>query len=167
MLSPLLAAHAENSTGYRSGVSSDALPHRVFRLPALAYVVVLFLLFGAAPLAFTTGGYEGEDAHIGPQTLLLLVPVIAAVFIARWATIVDSTGITIRAAFGKRVLRWAEVHGLSVKDRSVYAMTTTGAWRLPCVHVRDLAVLSRASGGHLPEIDFPTPKFAPSRRRRR
>ena len=147
-------------------MSPDVVPHRVFRLPALAYLVVLFLLFGTAPLAFTTGGYEGENAHIGPQTLLLLIPVVAAVFIARWATIVDSTGITIRAAFGKRVLPWTELRGLSVKDRSVYAMSTTGAWRLPCVHVRDLATLSRASGGHLPEIDFPTAKFAPSRRRR-
>ena len=167
MLSPLLTAHPENSTGYRSGVSSDAVAHRVFRLPALAYLTLLFLLFGTAPLAFTTGGYEGEEAKVGPQTLWLLVPIVAAVFIARWATIVDSTGLTIRAAFGKRVLPWAEVRGLSVKDRSVYAITDAGAWRLPCVHVRDLAVLSRASGGHLPEIDFPTPKFAPSRRRRR
>jgi hypothetical protein len=148
-------------------VSSDVVPHRVFRLPALTYLVVLFLLFGTAPLAFTTGGYEGEEAHLGPQTLLLLVPIVAAIFIARWATIVDSTGITIRAAFGKRVLPWADLRGLSVKDRSVYAMTATDAWRLPCVHVGDLAVLSRASGGHLPDIDFPTPKFAPSRRRRR
>lgn len=148
-------------------MSSEDSPARVFRLPALAYLAVLFLLFGTAPLAFTSGGYESEQAHLGPQTLLLVVPILAAVFIARWATIVDSTGITIRAAFGRRVLPWAELRGLSVKDRSVYALTATGAWRLPCVHVRDLGVLSRAGGGHLPEIDFPTPKFAPSRRRRR
>ena len=148
-------------------MSRDAVQPRTFRLPALAYIAVLFLLFGTAPLAFTSGGYEAESAHVGPQTLLLLIPIVAAVFIARWATVVDSTGITIRAAFGKRVLPWADLRGLTVRDRSVYALTDTDAWRLPCVHVRDLGVLSRASGGHLPEIDDPAPKFAPSRRRRR
>jgi hypothetical protein len=167
MHSRLLAVHAENLTGYRSSVSPEAVQSRVFRLPALTYLAVLFLLFGTAPLAFTAGGYEAESARLGPQTLLLLVPILTAVFIARWATIVDSTGITIRAAFGKRVLPWADLRGLSVEDRSVYALTTGGAWRLPCVHVRDLGVLSRASGGHLPDIDDPTPKFAPQRRRRR
>jgi hypothetical protein len=139
----------------------------VFRLPVLAYLVVLFLLFGTAPLAFTTHGYEGEDAHLGPQTLLLLIPVVAAVFIARWATVVDSRGITIRAAFGSRLLPWAELRGLSVNGRSVYAQTADGSWRLPCVHVNNLADLARASGGRLPEIDDPKPKFAPQRRRRR
>ena len=148
-------------------MSSDVAAPRVFRLPALAYLAVLFLLFGTAPLAFTSGGYESEAAHLGPQTLLLLVPVLAAVFVARWATIVDSTGITVRAAFGKRLVPWAEIQGISVDGRSVYATTRDGSWRLPCVHVRDLGVLSRASGGHLPEIDDPTPRFAPQRRRRR
>jgi hypothetical protein len=42
-----------------------------------------------------------------------------------------------------------------------------GAVRLPCVRVADLAAVSRASGGHLPEIADPVPKFAPQRRRRR
>jgi hypothetical protein len=139
----------------------------VFRLPKLAYLAVLFLLFGTAPLAFTEGGYEAEAAHVGPQTLLMVIPVAAAVFIARWATIVDPSGITIRAAFGRRLIPWNEIRGLSVDGRTVYANTDDGAWRLPCVHVAELGVLSRASSGHLPEIDDPTPKYAPQRRRRR
>ena len=149
-------------------MSSQAVPARVFRLPRLTYLVVLFLLFGTAPLAFTSGGYEGEPAHLGPQTLLLVLPVLATVFIARWATIVNSTGITIRAAFGRRVLPWTQIQGLSVRDeRDVYVVTADGDWRLPCVHVRDLGMLTAASSGHLPKVDDPTPKFAPSRRRRR
>jgi hypothetical protein len=140
---------------------------RVFRLPRSAYLVVLFLLFGTAPLAFTSGGYESEPAHLGPQTLLLLIPVVAAVFIARWATIVDAAGITVRAAFGRQVLPWDEIRGLSVRGRSVYALTADGAWRLPCVHVANLAAMANASGGRLPELDEPTPKYAPQRRRRR
>jgi hypothetical protein len=167
MLSRLLAAHLQNSTGYRFGVTSDGGPTYVFRLPALAYLAVLFLLFGCAPIAFTGHGIEGEQAVVGPQTLILLVPVVAAVFIARWATLVDATGITIRAAFGRRELPWTDVRGLSVRDGDVYAVTDDGTWRLPCVHVKHLGAVSRASGGHLPQLDDPTPKFAPSRRRRR
>jgi hypothetical protein len=167
MLSRLLAAHLQNTTGYRFRVTSEGSPTYVFRLPALTYLAVLFLLFGCAPVAFTVHGIEGENAAVGPQTLVLLIPVIAAIFIARWATLVDPTGITIRAAFGKRVLPWRDIKGLSVRDGRVSAVTADGEWRLPCVHVKHLGAMSRASGGHLPQIDDPTPKFAPSRRRRR
>jgi hypothetical protein len=139
----------------------------VFRLPALTYLVVLFLAFGCAPVAFTTHGVEGESAVVGPQTLILLVPAVAAVFIARWATIVDATGITVRAAFGRRVLPWPAVRGLSVSGTAVYAVLADGAVRLPCVRVNNLAELSRASGGHLPAVADPTPKYAPQRRRLR
>jgi hypothetical protein len=140
---------------------------RVFRLPALAYLVVLLLLFGCAPIAFTVHGIEGEVAVVGPQTLVLLVPVIAAVFIARTATIVDSEGIIVRAAFGRQRLRWGEIRGLSVTGTTVYAVLADGSVRLPCVRVSNLADLSEASDGRLPEIARPTPKYAPQRRRRR
>jgi hypothetical protein len=65
------------------------------------------------------------------------------------------------------VLPWDEIRGLSVRGRSVYALTADGAWRLPCVHVANLAAMANASGGRLPELDEPTPKYAPQRRRRR
>jgi hypothetical protein len=139
----------------------------VFRLPALAYLAVLFLLFGTLPFAFTGQGFEGEQAVVGPQTLVLLVPVLAAIFIARWATFVDAGGITVRAAFGQRRLRWDEVRGLALNGPRVYAVLTDGSVRLPCVRVADLAEVSRASGGHLPPLADPVPKFAPQRRRRR
>lgn len=139
----------------------------MFRLPALTYLVVLFLAFGSAPIAFTVHGIEGETAVIGPQTLILILPVLAAVFIARWATIVDTGGITIRAAFGKRVVPWTELRGLSVTGTSVYAVLADGSVRLPCVRVANLGELSRASAGRLPEIADPRPKFAPQPRRRR
>jgi len=148
---------------------------RVFRLPAMAYLAVLFVLFGTIPLAFTAANFsfsakhaaQGAPGVLGWQSLLLVFPVLVAVFIRRWATIVDANGITIRAAFGKRLLPWAELRGLSIRNRTIYAMTDDGAWRLPCVHVADLGVLSRASEGHLPEIPDPRPRFAPQRRRRR
>ena len=139
----------------------------MFRLPPLAYLVVLFLVFGCAPFAFTVHGIEGESAAVGPQTLVLLLPILAAVVIARWATIVDGHGVVVRAAFGKRQFPWEEIRGLSVTGTSVYAVLDDGSVRLPCVRVSDLAAVSRASDGRLPEIADPTPKFAPQRRRRR
>jgi hypothetical protein len=140
---------------------------RIFRLPALAYLAVLFLLFGAAPFAFTGQGIEGESAEIGPQTVVLIIPVLAAVFIARWATIVDPDGVVVRAAFGSRHYDWTQVRGLAVDGTHVLLVLADGAVRLPCVRVADLAAVSRASGGHLPELPDPTPKFTPQRRRRR
>jgi hypothetical protein len=148
-------------------VSAPAPSARAFRLPALAYLAVLFLLFGTAPFAFTGSGEEGEPAVIGPQTLVLLIPVLAAVFIARWATIVDADGVTVRAAFGQRRYGWAQVRGLSVDGTHVLLVLADGAVRLPCVRVADLGAVSRASGGHLPELRDPVPRFAPQRRRRR
>jgi hypothetical protein len=176
MFSRILAAHVENHTGYRSGVTSGSDGEaRVFRLPLSAYLVVLFLFFGAIPLAFTASGFSFDDRSgeqgapvvIGWQTLLLLVPVVAAVFIRRTATFVDDAGIRVRALLGSRRLAWDELRGLSVQGRSVYAVTFDGAVRLPCVHVTELGTVSRASGGRLPELADPKPKYAPQRRRRR
>jgi hypothetical protein len=156
-------------------VSAPTPNARVFRLPALAYIVVLLLLFGSIPLAFTVssfhfdakGGEQGAPPVVGWQTLFLLLPALAAVFIRRTATIVDTGGIRVRALFGSRRLPWDELRGLSVTGTTVYAVLADGSVRLPCVRVADLAEVSRASGGRLPEIADPTPKFAPRRRRRR
>jgi Bacterial PH domain len=129
---------------------------RVFRLPRSAYLAVLFLALCTTPLV------QHPLASIA-----YLIPVAAAVFIARTATIVDARGITVRALAGHRILPWADVRGLSVTGRSVYAVTDGGAVRLPCVRLADLAALSAASGGHLPQLPEATPKYAPSRRTRR
>lgn len=133
----------------------------------MAYGVVLLLLFGVLPLAFTKDGTEGSAAAISLRSLLIVVPLLAAGFIARTATIVDEHGIRVRAVFGQRVLPWSTVRGLTIQDRSIYAVIDGGTIRLPCVRVADLAALSRASGGHLPEVAEAPPKYAPMRRRRR
>ena len=146
---------------------SSPLPARTFRLPALAYLAVLLLLFGVIPLAFTADGAEKAQAVVGPRAALLLIPVVAAVFIARTATIVDERGIRVRAAFGQRVLPWDQVRGLTVDQRNVLVVVDDGAVRLPCVSINDLAAISRASGGHLPELAEGRIKQPPTRRMRR
>ncbi len=127
---------------------------RVFRVSKPAYLAVLVLALCVTPLV-----------QHPIATIVYVIPVAAAVFIARTATIVDPNGVTVRALIGQRTLPWADVRGLSVTGRSVYAVTADGAVRLPCVRVSDLAAVSAASGGHLPPLPKATPKYAPSRRR--
>jgi hypothetical protein len=139
----------------------------VFRLPRSAYLAVLFLLFGVAPLAFARGGDEGSAAVFGPRVALMLIPVAAAFFIARTATVVSSDGIEVRALFGRRRMSWAQLRGLSIRGTKIYAVLDDGAVRLPCVRVADLHAVAELSDGRLPPVARPVPRYAPSRRRRR
>ena len=146
----------------------------MFRVPRMAYLVVLFLLFGTVPAAFTVANFHFDSAgkaHGAPgvvswQLVLMVIPLLAALFVARTATVVDTAGIVVRAPFGSRRLVWDDIRGLSVTRRNVYAVTRGGAIRLPCVTVANLSTISRVSGGRLPELAEPTPKYAPQRRRR-
>jgi hypothetical protein len=133
----------------------------------MAYLVVLFLVFGTVPLAFAGDGSQGARSALGPRALLILIPILATVFIARTRTIVDETGVSVRALLGTRHLPWSQIRGLSVTERTVYLVCHDGSVRLPCVRIRDLAAVSKASGGRLPEVAEATPKYAPSRQRRR
>jgi Bacterial PH domain len=128
---------------------------RIFRLPRSAYVVVLFVVLGVTPLVRNPA-----------LAVVYLLPVLVVVFIARVATVVDRIGITVRALFGTKHLPWAEIRGLSITGRSVYAVTRDGAIRLPCVRIGDLSAIAAASGDHLPALPEPVPKYAPAKRRR-
>jgi len=137
----------------------------------LAYGIVLVVAFCVTVFApGPRSGVNGERASALDSPLwwlVYLLPIAAAVFIARTATIVDDAGITVRALLGRRRLPWGDVRGLSVTGRSVYAVADDGAVRLPCVRVSDLAALSGASGGHVPQLAEAPPKYAPSRHPRR
>lgn len=130
---------------------------RTFRVSRAAYFVVLFLALGVTALV-----------QRPIFALCYLLPILVIVFIRRTATIVDpDAGITVRALIGQTRLPWTEIRGLSLTGRNLYAVTTDGALRLPCVRIADLAAVSAASGGHLPELPEATPKYAPSGRPRR
>ncbi len=159
----------------------DDVPDRprqeIFRLPRTAYLVVVFLLFGAIALAFGSDASQSltskvtadstNGVHLTWRLAFLALPVLAAAFIARTATVVDGDGVRVRAVLGSRSLPWASVRGLSIAKRGIYAVTDAGSVRLPCVGVAQLSRLARASEGRLPAIADPTPKYAPQRRRRR
>ncbi len=147
-----------------SGVASEV---RVFRLPALTWVPVLFLWVGAIPVAFAAGGSNGAGVHVGYGLVVLIVPAVVTLFVWRTGTVVNAAGMLVRAPFGTRVMPWADVRGLSVTGRAVYAVLRDGSVRLPCVRVSMLSEFARASGGHLPELADPVPKAPPERGRRR
>lgn len=140
----------------------------VFRLPRSAYLAVLFLFFCVMPLAFSaSGGDEGGPAGWTWRLALLLLPLLAALFIARTATVVGPRGFKVRAPFGSRTVPWEQAQGLSVGDRAIYVVTAEGVLRLPCVRVPDLPAIARVSGGRLPELPEAPRKYVPARRRRR
>ena len=151
-------------------MSAPQPPAQTFRLPRTAYLALLFIAFGVWPVALyggesTSGGYA-SPAALTPAIVLFVLPLVAACYIARTATVVNASGITVRALFGAREFGWDEIRGLSLTGTTVYAVLADGSVRLPCVRLTDLAALSRASGGRLPEIAEARPKYAPQRRRR-
>ena len=146
------------------------------RLPRSAYLIVLFLFFGTIPLALvdpsdpgvisSNSGFGSAGLAIGPRLALLLIPVVAAFYIARTATFVGPDGIQVRALLGSKTFPWDVVRGLTVRERAVYAVLNNGAVRLPCTRIAHLHAISLASGGRLPEMEKHVPKPAPTRRRR-
>ena len=149
----------------------------VIRLPRTSYLVVIFLFFACFTVGFGVNGSHGlrdsagrsgfDGFDVGPQTLVFLVPVLVAIFIARTATVVSAEGLRVRALFGSRMLPWDEIRGLTVSGRAIYAVVEGGAIRLPCVRIAHLGPISRLSNGRLPELPDATPKPAPQRQRAR
>jgi hypothetical protein len=126
-----------------------------FRLPRSAYLVIVMLVLGVTALV-----------QHPLAVVAYLIPIAGVVYIRRTATIVDATGITVRALLGETRLPWSQVRGLSLTGRNLYAVTDDGAVRLPCVRIADLAAVTAASDGHLPPLPEATPKYPVQRRRR-
>jgi hypothetical protein len=120
----------------------------VFRLPRSAYLPVLFLGFGVSVLVSSWA-----------WTVVYIVPLLAAVFVARRATVMDSEQITVRAIFGTRRLLWNDVRGLLISERGQVsvALDDQTAVRLPYVRLRHLPVLSQISGNRVPTIPAAAP----------
>ena len=115
----------------------------VFRLPRSAYLPVLFLALGVSVLVSSWW-----------WTLVYLVPLLAAVFVARRATLVDRDRIVVRAILGSVQIPWSGVRGLLIGERGrvSVALDDQTAVRLPYVRVRHLPVLSQVSGNRVPAI---------------
>jgi hypothetical protein len=114
----------------------------VIKHSALAYLIVAFVALCCTAVVYSP-----------VLALVYLVPLAAAYYVARTATVVDSRGLHARAMFGSSTVGWDELAGLRL-DRSgaVYAVDRAGGQlRLPCLRSTRLDALIAAGAGRIPD----------------
>ncbi|UQX89939.1 PH domain-containing protein [Jatrophihabitans telluris] len=120
----------------------DQAPRTVIKHPRSAYLIVAFVALCCTAIVR------------GPlQAAVYLVPLGAALYLARTATIVDAAGLTARAVFGSELVAWESLRGLNLTESgAVYAVEQGGTQlRLPCIRSTKLDPLVRASAGRIPD----------------
>jgi hypothetical protein len=123
-------------------VSDLQVPSRLlFRVPATAVLGALLLAVAAIPFAFAAPGFY----------VIFAVPLGLIVWIVRYRTTADASGLTVRRALTKRALPWSSLKGLRLTKRAgvraVLRNDTEVA--LPAVRTRHLPALALISGGRL------------------
>jgi hypothetical protein len=91
-------------------------------------------------------------ALVSPWALLVLVvPVLLALWVVRVGVTVDDDGIVVQSLAGFRRLPWSELAGIRVgTGRDLFLVTTRGTEvRLPVLRARDLPRLAAMSGGRI------------------
>ena len=110
------------------------------KLPGSAYLPVVFLTLCVTPMA----------QH--PAALLIyLIPLVALLYVIRTATIANTEGVTARALFGSRHVKWADIRGFSTDDRGRVDLAGTDGTvlRLPCTRARHLGSIALVSDGRM------------------
>jgi Bacterial PH domain len=127
------------------GASTDVAPVRLRMSRTMLLPLVLFALCLLPVVLFSPWGL-----------LLLLLPVLLAVWVLRVGVTVDDDGIGVQSLLGRRRIGWAELAGIRVGRRGdLWLVTTRGTeLRLPVLRARDLPRLASLSGGR---IDVPAP----------
>ncbi len=84
--------------------------------------------------------------------LLLLLPLLLAVWVLRVGVTVDDDGVGVQLLVGSRHLAWREVAGIRVGERGALWLVTTRRTelRLPVLRARDLPRLAALSDGRIP-----------------
>ncbi|HEY2448372.1 MAG TPA: PH domain-containing protein [Mycobacterium sp.] len=87
-----------------------------------------------------------------PTAPLLIIPVVLSALIVRLRTQADQNGVTARTLLGSQTLSWAEIEGLRFHKGSWARARLKGGreLRLPAVTFATLPLLTRASGGRVP-----------------
>jgi hypothetical protein len=118
-------------------VGTNAVQFR--RSPALTVAAVIVAI---AVLFVITSPYLAS---------LLILPLGVAVWSRRSGTDADESGLTVRAAVGRRQIPWSDISGFVVENRGqVSAQLTSGrAITLPAVVPEDVPRLVAASGQEL------------------
>ena len=119
------------------------------RMNRTALLPVAFLALCVLPLATVTTW----------TLVLLLVPVVIALWVLRAGVDVGPAGVTVRSLAGRRSVPWTEVAGIRVASGGELWLVTTRSTevRLPVMRARDLPRLAALSGGR---IDIPAPSEA-------
>jgi hypothetical protein len=115
----------------------------VIKHPSSAYLIVAFVALCLTAVVRSP-----------VQALVYLIPIAAACYIARTATIVTADGITAQALLGAQSVSWSELTGLRLTESgAVYAVERSGTQlRLPCVRSTKLDPLTQACAGRLPDL---------------
>lgn len=115
----------------------------VIRISPMAHIAVGFLMLGISALVFA-----------GPAwfVVLLLIPVILSIVVARYRTVADRHTVTARTLFARQTVPWDEIDGLRFGRRAwAVARRRDGSeFALPAVTFSTLPVLTEASGGRVP-----------------
>lgn len=88
--------------------------------------------------------------------LVLLVPLLVALWVLRVGVTVGEDGIGVQSLAGARSIPWADIAGIRVGEGGRLWLVTTRRTeiRLPVLRARDLPRLAGLSGGR---IDVPAP----------
>ena len=109
----------------------------------MAHIAVGFLMLGISALVFA-----------GPAwfVVLLLIPVILSIVVARYRTVADRDTVTARTLFARQTVPWDDIDGLRFGRRAwAVARRRDGSeFALPAVTFSTLPVLTEASGGRVP-----------------
>ncbi len=115
----------------------------VIRISPMAHFAVGFLTLGL--LAVILGGPPWV-------ALLLVIPIMLSVAVARYRTVADSTTVTARSLLSSETVDWEDIDGLRF-DRSSWAcahLKNGQDLRLPGVTFATLPQLTEASAGRVP-----------------
>ena len=120
---------------------SETVHRRRFGPERITLVAVLVLALGALPLAATSSWLN----------LLLLVPVVCAVWVLRARVLVTPVGIEVCNGLAAHRVPWASVEGFDVPRRGPVRLLRSGGAPLPMTalprrQVRDLREAAQALG---------------------
>jgi hypothetical protein len=120
-----------------------AIQRTVLKHPGSAYLIVAFVALCITAVV-----------HSPLPALLYLVPIAAAGYVGRTATVVDADGLHARALLGSQLVPWERLRGLRLTESgAVYAVDANGTQlKLPCVRSTKLQPLIAAAGGRIPEL---------------
>ncbi|MGW0246947.1 PH domain-containing protein [Nocardia goodfellowii] len=136
---------AKSSHTSDEGSATGGSEPKVIRIPQTSYIGVVVLFFC---VFFFFAGWP-----IG-LWWLLLIPLAAALWIARTQTRVSDAGLDLRTVFKQRHIDWDQLKGVSIPKRGYVRahLTDDSEVKLPAVGYDRLRELISAAEGRIPDL---------------